>query len=80
MQFSCFEEYNSFMQILLVEDEEKIAQLLRRGLMEKSFAVDLARDGAQAVQKLACNEYDLVILDLMIPKIDGLQEIGRAHV
>lgn len=77
MQFSCFEEYNSFMQILLVEDEEKIAQLLRRGLMEKSFAVDLARDGAQAVQKLACNEYDLVILDLMIPKIDGLQVCKR---
>jgi len=60
------------MQLLIVEDEERIANLLRRGLEEKSFAVDVAMDGAQAIKKISCNEYDLIILDLMIPKVDGL--------
>jgi DNA-binding response OmpR family regulator len=60
------------MQLLIVEDEERIANLLRRGLVEKSFAVDIARDGAEAVKKVSYNEYDLIVLDLMIPKVDGL--------
>lgn len=60
------------MQLLIVEDEERIANLLRRGLMEKSFAVDVAMDGAQALKKISCNDYDLIVLDLMIPKVDGL--------
>jgi DNA-binding response OmpR family regulator len=60
------------MQILLVEDEEKIAKFLRRGLIEESYAVDIARDGEEALYKFDINEYDLVILDLMLPKVDGL--------
>jgi len=61
------------MQILVVEDEEKIAHFLRRGLMEESYAVDVAYDGEDALYKFDVNEYDFVILDLIIPKIDGIK-------
>lgn len=61
------------MQILVVEDEIKIAQLLRRGLLEEHYAVDIAKDGEEALYKHDVNEYDLIILDLMIPKISGLE-------
>lgn len=60
------------MQILIVEDEEKIANFLRRGLMEESYAVDIAGDGEDALYKFEINEYDLIILDLMIPKVDSI--------
>lgn len=60
------------MQILIVEDEQKIANFLRRGLLEDSYAVDIACDGEDALYKFDLNEYDLVILDLMVPKVDGI--------
>lgn len=60
------------MQILIVEDEEKIANFLRRGLLEESYAVDIARDGEEALYKFEVNEYDLVVLDLLLPKVDGI--------
>lgn len=60
------------MQILIVEDEDKIANFLRRGLMEESYAVDIANDGEDALFKFDVNEYDFVLLDLMIPKVDGI--------
>jgi DNA-binding response OmpR family regulator len=60
------------MQILVVEDEPKIAQLLRRGLLEDHYAVDVAGDGPAALHKFSVNGYDLVILDRMLPKLDGL--------
>ena len=60
------------MQILTVEDEEKIANFLRRGLLEESYAVDISRDGEDALYKFDINAYDLVLLDLMIPKVDGV--------
>ncbi len=59
-------------QILVVEDEEKIANFLRRGLLEESYCVDIAGDGEDALYKFEINEYDLIILDLMIPKVDGI--------
>jgi DNA-binding response OmpR family regulator len=60
------------MQILIVEDEPRIASLLLRGLKEEGYAVDLARDGVEAIDKFEINSYDLVILDIMLPKKDGL--------
>lgn len=60
------------MQILIVEDEQKIANLLRRGLLEDHYNVAIANNGEEALIKINDNAYDLVILDLMIPKIDGL--------
>jgi DNA-binding response OmpR family regulator len=61
------------MQILIVEDEEKITNFLRRGLLEENYAVDISRDGDDALYKFDINEYDVIILDLMIPKIDGVK-------
>lgn len=60
------------MHILVVEDDTKIANVLRRGLLEERYAVDIAPDGEEALYKIDINSYDLIILDLMIPKIDGL--------
>ena len=65
------------MQILVVEDEPKIANLLRRGLLEERYAVDIAEDGEDALHRFEVNNYDLVILDRMLPKKDGL-EVCRA--
>jgi len=60
------------MRILVVEDEIKIAQFIKRGLKEEGYAVDIAADGEQGDFFLSANDYDLIILDLMLPKIDGL--------
>jgi two-component system, OmpR family, copper resistance phosphate regulon response regulator CusR len=49
------------MQILIVEDEEKIANFLRRGLLEESYSVDIASEGENALYKVFINEYDLII-------------------
>ncbi len=65
------------MQILVVEDEPKIANVLRRGLLEEHYAVDIATDGEAAVYKFEINSYDLIILDRLLPKQDGL-EVCRA--
>jgi DNA-binding response OmpR family regulator len=65
------------MRILLVDDEVKFSTVLRSGLEEHGYAVDLAHDGEQGYQ-LACIEpYDLVILDVMLPVVDGLQVCRR---
>jgi len=58
-------------RILLVEDEPRIAALVARGLREQSYAVDIAPDGEQALEHAAVNEYDLVILDVLLPLRDG---------
>ncbi len=60
------------MQILIVEDEAKLRHLLRRGLLEESYAVDTANDGEEALYKLDINVYDLVLLDILLPKVDGI--------
>ena len=60
------------MQILIIEDEKKLVHVLRRGLLEEGYAVDIAFDGEEGLEKADINEYDLIILDLMLPKVDGL--------
>src|SRR5271154_4305208 len=60
------------MRILVIEDEVKIAQFIKRGLKEEGYAVDIASDGEEGHFLLSSNEYDAIILDLMLPKIDGL--------
>ncbi len=59
------------MRVLLVEDEARLAAFLAKGLREHSFAVDVAGDGEAALYYAAVNEYDLVILDIMLPVKDG---------
>ena len=61
------------MRILLVEDEARMAQAIRRGLREAAYAVDIARDGEDALYQASINDYDAVILDVMIPKRDGFE-------
>jgi two-component system copper resistance phosphate regulon response regulator CusR len=58
-------------RILLVEDEARVASFVAKGLREQSYAVDMASDGEQAVYQATVNEYDLVILDVMLPIKDG---------
>jgi len=60
------------MRILVVEDEKKIAEFIRRGLKEEGYAVDMAHDGEEGLFLAKTNDYDLVLLDLMLPKLDGL--------
>jgi DNA-binding response OmpR family regulator len=58
-------------RILLVEDDARVAGFLAKGLREQSYAVDVARDGEAAVYLAAVNEYDLIVLDVMLPVKDG---------
>ena len=61
------------MRILLVEDEEKVARFIVRGLQAERYAVDEARDGAIGLALATTYRYDLVILDLMLPKLGGTE-------
>src|SRR5476649_2161159 len=59
-------------RVLLVEDHKPLSRALKRGLEEESFAVDIAEDGEEADFKARGSGYDVIVLDLMLPKIDGL--------
>ncbi|MCX8161311.1 MAG: response regulator transcription factor [Candidatus Saccharicenans sp.] len=61
------------MRILVIEDERKIAEFIRRGLKEEGYSVDVAYDGEQGYRLARINEYDLIILDLMLPGLNGLE-------
>jgi len=65
------------MRILVVEDEKKVASFIKKGLEEEHYAVDTAYDGETGLYMANVNEYDLIVLDLMIPKIDGLEVLKR---
>jgi two-component system copper resistance phosphate regulon response regulator CusR len=60
------------MRILVVEDEPDAARFLARGLREHAFAVDTAADGNSAIEKAHISTYDAIVLDLMLPDLDGL--------
>ena len=61
------------MRILLVEDEPDAAIILAKGLREQSFAIDIAKDGEAALEQVFLNDYDLIILDCMLPLMDGFE-------
>jgi two-component system copper resistance phosphate regulon response regulator CusR len=65
------------MRILMVEDEIKVSQFVARGLAEERFAVDVAADGKSGLDLATTYHYDLVILDLMLPELDGSQVLRR---
>jgi two-component system copper resistance phosphate regulon response regulator CusR len=65
------------MRILVVEDEKRIADFLCRGLEGAGYAVDAAATGAQAIDHIHATDYDLVILDLMLPDMDGLDVLEK---
>ena len=60
------------MKILVVEDEKKVASFIKRGLEEEGFNVDLAHDGEEGLFMAETNSYSLILMDLMLPKKDGL--------
>jgi heavy metal response regulator len=60
------------MRILVVEDEKKVASFIKRGLEEENFNVDVAYDGEEGRYMAETNQYDLILMDVMLPKKDGL--------
>lgn len=65
------------MRILIIEDEDKVAEFIRKGLQQEGYAVDAVRDGEEGAYQAETFEYDAVILDLMLPKLSGLEVLGK---
>ena len=65
------------MRILLVEDEPKVATFIARGLTSEHFAVDVANDGPGGLELATTYHYDLIVLDLMLPRMDGTEVLRR---
>ena len=64
------------MRVLVVEDDPRLAALIARGLREESYAVDTCDNGKSAIMQAAVNSYDAVVLDVMLPGIDGLTVVS----
>ncbi len=65
------------MRLLLIEDEEKVVNFVQRGLTAERYAVDVARDGAAGLELAQSYDYDLVILDLLLPRLDGTEVLRK---
>jgi len=65
------------MRILMIEDEEKLSQVLSRNLKTEGFAVDAARNGIEGVELAVSNPYDLIILDILLPGLDGTHVLQK---
>jgi two-component system copper resistance phosphate regulon response regulator CusR len=65
------------MKILIVEDEQKTGDYLKQGLSEAGFVADLARDGVDGLHLALTGDYDLAVLDVMLPKLDGLEVLRQ---
>ncbi|HZU05949.1 MAG TPA: response regulator transcription factor [Chloroflexota bacterium] len=65
------------MRVLIVEDERKLAGMLKRGLEEHGYAVDVAYDGEEGLSLAEVEPYDLIVLDVMLPKLDGFTVCRR---
>ncbi|MEB3051489.1 response regulator transcription factor [Mycolicibacter sp. MYC123] len=61
------------MRILLVEDETRLAETVRRGLVSEGFVVDVEHDGAEGLEAALAGEYDVIVLDIMLPGLSGYQ-------
>jgi DNA-binding response OmpR family regulator len=65
------------MRILLVEDDKAIVRFVKKGLLENSFSVDVAYDGEKGLDSAIHMKYDLIILDILLPKMDGREVLQR---
>ncbi|PKN66839.1 MAG: DNA-binding response regulator [Deltaproteobacteria bacterium HGW-Deltaproteobacteria-15] len=65
------------MRLLVVEDEKKVARFIKQGLEEEGYAVDVAHDGEEGLQMVLDRVHDLIILDISLPRMDGLQVLRR---
>src|SRR3989344_6401949 len=61
------------MRILLVEDEKKLSDVIKKGLIEEGYAVDQAYDGEEGLYLAESESYDVIILDIMLPKLNGIE-------
>jgi len=71
------------MRILIIEDERKVAQFLQKGFQSEAYTVDIAPDGAEGRRLALAVSYDAIVLDLMLPKVDGmtlLEELRRERI
>jgi DNA-binding response OmpR family regulator len=71
------------MRILVVDDDRRLCGIIKRGLIEEAYAVDVAHDGEEGEYLISVSPYDLVILDVMMPRKDGIevcQELRAQHV
>jgi two-component system copper resistance phosphate regulon response regulator CusR len=73
---ACVLRFNG-MRLLLIEDEKKVADFVARGLRAESFAVDIANDGTTGWEMATGTNYDLIILDLMLPGLNGTEVLRR---
>ena len=67
------------MRLLMVEDEEKLAQLVKRALVAERFSVDVAHDGREGLELATSYDYDLIVLDLLLPHMDGGEVLRRVR-
>lgn len=67
-------------RILIIEDEKSIAQVLAYNLMQAGYAFDIAFDGAEGIKKAVTGDYDLILLDLMLPKVDGFEVCRQIRI
>ena len=67
------------MNILIVDDEELIRNVIREYLEDSNFIADEAEDGQEAIEKCKKNNYDLIIMDIMMPKLDGYQAVKEIY-
>jgi heavy metal response regulator len=65
------------MKILLVEDDKGIVRFVKKGLLENSFSVDAAYDGEEGLRLALHEKYDLIVLDIMLPKMDGIEVLKK---
>jgi two-component system, OmpR family, response regulator len=65
------------MRVLVVEDDLRVADMLQRGLTEDGYTIDLARDGTEAMAHATAVDYDAIVLDVMLPKVDGWEILKR---
>ena len=65
------------MRLLVIEDEKKVARFIKKGLEEEGYAVDLASDGEEGLARVLDQVHDLIILDIALPKMDGLQLLKK---
>jgi two-component system, OmpR family, response regulator len=77
MRVSESRAHNGSMRVLIVEDEAKLAQLLARGLREEGYIADIAERGEQALGMARAAQYDVVVLDVMLPGLDGFAVCRR---
>ena len=66
-----------FVRVLLVEDELRMASLIRRGLTREGLAADVAESGEDALWMSGAHDYDVIVLDVMLPGIDGFETCRR---